>query len=177
MDLFTQNPEPHLGILGLVGAGLSAIASIPGARAAAGGALSTIGRAVGLGRVAPGTTAVIAGTGAAGGYALSHNLSPAAPAVAPGVQTQLAKEGMLPLTVAGEVVPRMRCPRGYVSVEYMGAKVCMLKGCAKDLGLWKPRRKPPISVKDWRCYTRANAVQKKLERIGKTAGMVRGKRR
>lgn len=66
----------------------------------------------------------------------------------------------------------LSAPPGYVIVECRGQKVAMLKPIARSLGLWKPRRKPPISVKDWRCLQRADATIKKLKTVEKRAGMV-----
>jgi hypothetical protein len=67
-----------------------------------------------------------------------------------------------------------QAPPGYVIVKCpnTGQKLAMLKPVARALGLWKPRRKPPISAKDWNCLKKADSTIKKLKRVEKMAGMV-----
>lgn len=62
-----------------------------------------------------------------------------------------------------------RAPSGYVTVEYQGQKVYMLKVLARKYGLWKPRKKPPISVSEWES---AKNWQKAQRRVKKVAGEV-----
>lgn len=62
-------------------------------------------------------------------------------------------------------------PKGWVVVDMPdGTKKAVLKSVAKKLGLWKKRKKPPISASDWNKLKRADAVKKKAKRIGKKAG-------
>ena len=89
----------------------------------------------------------------------------------------LAQAGALPLTLPVEYTPVAKPPRGYVLVDYDGQELFMLKGCARDLGLWKPRRKPPISASDYRTLMKASATAKKIDRISKMADRVTGKKR
>ena len=73
-----------------------------------------------------------------------------------------------------------KAPKGYVIVECppgSGQKVAMLKPVARHYGLWKPRKKPPISVRDWNCLNRADRTIKKLETVQKKADNVGKKRR
>jgi len=79
----------------------------------------------------------------------------------------------LQLVKAPNVMQCLKADKGYVIVMYNGQKVQMLKIVAEKMGFWKPRRKPPISVSDWRCFVRAGAVEKKLVRIAKRAGMTK----
>lgn len=67
---------------------------------------------------------------------------------------------------------RIKCPKGYVAVTdpQSGGRACMLKPLARAYGLWKPRRKPPISASDWRTLQVAERVQKKVARITKRYG-------
>lgn len=59
-----------------------------------------------------------------------------------------------------------RAPRGYVVVrDAQGRPFAVMKQIAKQFGLWKPSPKPPISVTDWRCLRRAEAVERKLRKI------------
>lgn len=61
---------------------------------------------------------------------------------------------------------RLRAPRGYVVVrDAKGRAYGMMKGIARQLGLWKAHRKPPISAGDWHKYQTAQAVEKKLRRL------------
>lgn len=89
----------------------------------------------------------------------------------------LAQAGALPLTLPVEYTPVAKPPRGYVLVDYDGQEMFMLKGCARDLGLWKARRKPPISASDYRTLMRAATTAKKIDRITKMADRVTGKKR
>lgn len=69
--------------------------------------------------------------------------------------------------------------KGYVIVDQgqasggapNGLKVQMLKGCARALGLYHARPKPPIKASEWRQLKTAARVEKKLQGIGKMVGM------
>jgi len=77
-----------------------------------------------------------------------------------------------PMLVQAQVEQRIRCPPGYVAITMPdGGRACALKGPARAAGLWKSRRKPPMSAKDWRCIQVAARVQKKIKRIAKAAGV------
>jgi len=70
---------------------------------------------------------------------------------------------------------RMKCAKGYVAVRCRGAggeviEACMMKPVARAMGLWKPRRKPPISATDYRALGKAERTVKKLTNIAKRAG-------
>lgn len=72
---------------------------------------------------------------------------------------------------------RVKCPRGYVSVEVQpGVKACVWKPVARAMGMWKPRKKPPISSKDWTAFQRAQRVEKKLGTIAKKVGYTKRRR-
>jgi len=75
------------------------------------------------------------------------------------------------VTAPAQIEQRIKCPPGYVSVTCNGAKMCMLKPVARSLGLWKARRRPPISASEWRQFKTAERVEKKMIRIAKGAGM------
>ena len=62
-----------------------------------------------------------------------------------------------------------RAPKGYVTVEWQGKKFFMLKMNAKAAGLWRPNKKPPISVTDWSNLKGANRTVNKLKRVNKMA--------
>lgn len=69
-------------------------------------------------------------------------------------------------------------PPGWVIVTMpSGEKKAVLKDVAKCLGLWKPRRKPPISAADWSKLKRAEAVKKKAKRIAEVADFTCRKRK
>lgn len=80
----------------------------------------------------------------------------------------------IPVVVQPGQTVRLKAPPGYVIVECNGRKVAMLKPVAKALGYWSPRKKPPISVKDWRCVMRAASTQKKLKRVVSVADKALG---
>lgn len=59
-----------------------------------------------------------------------------------------------------------RAPRGYVVLrDAQGRPFAVNKMIAKQFGLWRPKKKPPISVSDWQCYKKAERVEKKLRKI------------
>lgn len=61
-------------------------------------------------------------------------------------------------------------PPGWVIVTLPnGSKKAVRKEVARCLGLWKPRKKPPISASDWSKLKRARSVEKKAKRIAETA--------
>jgi len=66
--------------------------------------------------------------------------------------------------------PYVRAPKGYVVLrDANGKPFPVLKKAAKAFGLWKPAKKPPISVKDWSALKRANSTVKKLKKVVKMA--------
>lgn len=78
--------------------------------------------------------------------------------------------GAIVTSVRTETVSR--APKGYVTVKdpVTGQKVAVLKEVARAEGLWKPRKKPPISAGDWNKLKTAKRVHKKAEKIAKEAG-------
>jgi len=63
-----------------------------------------------------------------------------------------------------------RAPRGYVVIyDANRTPYAMLKSAARKAGLWKPAKKPPISVTDWSALKRADRVINKLKKVGKMA--------
>jgi len=84
----------------------------------------------------------------------------------------------LPLWGDIALVDRIKCARGYVAVQtFEGESACMLKSAAIALGKWKQRKKPPISVRDWRAFQRSTSVVNKLERIASKAVDFKAKKR
>ena len=79
---------------------------------------------------------------------------------------QLQLPNVLPLS-QGEVYTR--APRGYVTVEWQGQKFFMLKAQARSMKLWKPAKKPPISVTNWESLKRAKSAVRQLKKVGKAA--------
>ncbi|MEJ2746294.1 MAG: hypothetical protein P8123_11525 [bacterium] len=70
-----------------------------------------------------------------------------------------------------------RAPRGYVVLrDANGRPFAINKAMAKSFGLWKPRKKPPISVSDWQAFKKAERVEKKLKKIAGPALRRRGYR-
>ena len=86
---------------------------------------------------------------------------------------QGAAVGQVPIVVQPGVRQVASAPAGYVIVTCPnGAKKAMLKPVARALGLWKPRRKPPIKVSDWQALMKADRTVKKLKNVTKRAGMI-----
>jgi hypothetical protein len=70
-----------------------------------------------------------------------------------------------------------RAPRGYVVVrDASGRPFAVNKAIARSFGIWRPKKKPPISVSDWQAYKKAERVEKKLKRIAGPALRRRGYR-
>lgn len=66
--------------------------------------------------------------------------------------------------------PYYRAPRGYVVVrDPNGKPYAIMKHIAKQFGLWRPKSKPPISVRDWHAFQAAKRVEKKLRKIAAPA--------
>lgn len=85
------------------------------------------------------------------------------------------KYGM-PVTVTPGVEQRIRCPTGYVAVKIpqpdgSQARACMIRAAAVSMGLWSPRKKGPISAKEWSAVKAVGRVQSKLKKITSTANM------
>ena len=85
------------------------------------------------------------------------------------------------LVVQPSTAVRTVCPTGYVAVTMPdGSRACMLKAVARSAGLWKARRRPPISAGDWRKLQVAERTKKKAKKVAQTAGFTcstRGTRR
>jgi len=63
-----------------------------------------------------------------------------------------------------------RAPKGYVVIrDANGKPFPVMKSAAKAFGLWKPAKKPPISVRDWSALKRSSSVIKKLTKVTKRA--------
>ena len=69
-----------------------------------------------------------------------------------------------------------RAPKGYVTVEYNGQKVYMRRELARTLHLFKPAKKPPISVREWEAAKSWQRVQKKVEKVAKDVDLKTEKR-
>jgi len=63
-----------------------------------------------------------------------------------------------------------RAPKGYVVVrDANGKPYPLLKKAAQIAGLWKPAKRPPISVSDWSALKKSSSVIKKLTKVTKRA--------
>lgn len=64
---------------------------------------------------------------------------------------------------------------GYVLIRRMSGNTIqrfqMPKLIARELGFWKPRKKPVISVRDSNAIRRSNAARKRLANVSKRAGL------
>ena len=69
--------------------------------------------------------------------------------------------------------PAMRAPRGYVIVrDPDGQPYPVLKSIAQKFGLWRPAKKPPISVRDWQALKRSDRTIKKLRKVAVMASRI-----
>jgi len=68
-----------------------------------------------------------------------------------------------------------KAPRGYVMVTMPnGTRLPMERHAAIHAKLFRPAKKPPISVRDWESLKRADRVIKKLRIVGKKADHIAG---
>lgn len=66
-----------------------------------------------------------------------------------------------------------RAPKGYVVLRDQDGKPFPVeKRIARELGYWKPNKKPPISVSDWQALKKSSRTIKKLKRVTKMAQSV-----
>lgn len=83
-----------------------------------------------------------------------------------------------PMMVQAQYASRIQCPPGYVAVTLPdGARVCALKGPARAAGLYKSRRKPPISAGDWRVLQKSDRVLRRVSKIAVTTRRVTAKKK
>lgn len=202
-DLVCNSPsQAIIGLGSLITGGIRAISSVGrtllggGVPAVQGQAIGTIQRGAGAvvrriggNQVIPrvGTGAVRAGVGraVAGGVATGGAIvggealltgGGGGPGM-PGSDAQGYVDGM-PIYVGLMSEQRLRAPRGYVVVTdpVSGQKYGMLRKAAVGAGLWKPRRKPPISAAEWRQLQRAGRTADKAIKVTAVAAKVRGKK-
>ena len=161
--------------------GVRAIQNVAGAavRRIGGQQVTQVGR-VGVGGVVRGGLGRAAVGGVATGGAIitgEQLLTGGSPSMMPGSDAQGYVDGM---PIYTQVTPqqRFRAPKGYVVVTdpQTGQKYGMLRKVAIAAGLWKARRKPPISAAEWRELQRADRTAKKALKITQKAAMVQGKR-
>lgn len=70
-----------------------------------------------------------------------------------------------------------RAPAGYVVLrDASGRPFGVLKQVAKAFKLWKPKQRPPISVKDWNALKRGCSTVRKMKRVAAMANAL-GKRK
>jgi len=59
-----------------------------------------------------------------------------------------------------------RAPHGYVVVrDAKGRPYPLLKTIARQSGLWKPAKKPPISVRDYQALKRADKTVRRIKKV------------
>lgn len=88
---------------------------------------------------------------------------------APLAGTEYDKWGR-PIAVGPVVVQRYKAPTGYVIVKNdQGEAIALLKGPARAMGLWHPRKKPLISIRDSSAIQRAHSAKKRIAKIAKKA--------
>lgn len=69
--------------------------------------------------------------------------------------------------------PAMRAPKGYVIIRDVdGQPYPVLKKVAQQFGLWKPGKKPPISVGEYQALKKADRTVKKMRKIYATIARV-----
>lgn len=71
------------------------------------------------------------------------------------------------------IKPAMRAPKGYVIIrDADGQPYPVLKKVAQQFGLWKPGKKPPISVGEYQALKKADRTVKKMRKIYATIARV-----
>ena len=81
------------------------------------------------------------------------------------------------ITSPRQVVRNEPAMRNQVIVRCGGQVLSMDRDVARKFGLFTPRRKPPISAKDWKTLQTAASVQRKVGTVLKTANKVQGQRK
>jgi hypothetical protein len=142
--------------------------------------LSTVGRSVVGALPIPGSN-ILAGLVPGGGGGGGYTNSPYVPDVIENIYNPppattgtpaMSNCSSVPIVMAPQATTVMKAPPGYVVVMCRGQKVAMLKPVARSLGLWKPRKKPPIKVSDWQALMKADRTIKKLKMVTKKAGVI-----
>jgi hypothetical protein len=59
----------------------------------------------------------------------------------------------------------VRAPKGCVVIHDSQGAFAVPKMIARQAGYYHPAKKPPISARDYHCFTRAKVVEKKLRKI------------
>lgn len=74
----------------------------------------------------------------------------------------------------GMVKPILRCPTGFVLGK---DEICYVKSTIPaGFRKWKPKKRPPISAKDWRAMQVSERVQKKVKEVASKAGFTTAKK-
>jgi hypothetical protein len=78
----------------------------------------------------------------------------------------------MPMVIEAGTEQRLKCPSGYVAITLpTGARACALRGPAIAAGLWRPRKKPPISAKDYAAMRSIKRVTGKVKTLAKNVGI------
>ena len=116
--------------------------------------------------------------GADAGRALQQSLQPFGPigqgsaAMAISAGGSLANLKDIPVIVAPATRQIQQAPPGYVLVTRHGVTAAILKPVARSMGLWKPRKKPPISVSEYTALQKAARAENKIKSLAKKADFV-----
>jgi len=99
----------------------------------------------------------------------NRNTAPTTPGFGGGYSGAL--QHYAPPIIPAVPVMRVKQVKGYVTVTdpTTGQKALMLKALAKAAGLYKPRRKPPISAKDWAAAKAGQRIERKLAGMMKSS--------
>ncbi len=90
-------------------------------------------------------------------------------------QAEFLKQFQLPQS-AIRLVPR--APAGYVILyDAAGQPFAILKQIARAFKLWRPKQKPPISVRDWNALKRGARTVNKMKKVVKLAKTVGTRRK
>lgn len=73
----------------------------------------------------------------------------------------------MPIVMAATPTMVFKAPPGMVTVKdpYTGEKKFLNKQVARAMGLWRPRKKAPISAKDWDAAKKAKRIETKLSKM------------
>ena len=90
----------------------------------------------------------------------------------PSAGGSLATLQNVPIITQPQVRQIQKAPPGYVLVTRNGVTAAVLKPVARQMGLWKPRKKPPISVSEYTALQKANRAETKIKRLAQKADFV-----
>lgn len=182
---------PGLDLALDVGEGLTDIAGITGGGGGGGlkGVVSTGSPPVPTSYMGGPMAAILKGAARQGGYALGTmganyawnkmtsrggTRPPMGPTGPAGIPSAVPPEYLKQFSIDNAYLrTSVRAPAGYVVLrDSQGRPFAVNKRIAQSFRLWKPKKKPPISVRDWQALLRAQRTVNKLKTVVKRSKVV-----